>query len=81
MNGLLFVEYGLKTLVMFIAAGCLLATVILFGASIRLGLGKVKTKADREDELMMCVVFFFVAIFCGIIAVILFGLATTPWWL
>ena len=81
MNGLLFVEYGLKTLVMFIAAGCLLATVILFGASIRLGRGKAKTKISREDERMLCVVFFFVAIFCGIVAVILFGLATTPWWI
>lgn len=76
MNGAVIAEYGLKALLWLIDAGFALAFIVfLYG-----GIKYVHDANGREKEETAGVGCILVAVLCGIIAVILFGLAIMPWW-
>lgn len=79
-NGAAIVEYSLKTLVMLIDAGFLLATISAFVMALKMTKEKPETKKEEDQKVMQCIGMIFLSIFCGIVTAVLFGLAVMPWW-
>lgn len=79
-NGAAIVEYSLKTLVMLIDAGFLLATISAFVMAFKMTKEKPETKKEEDQKVMQCIGMIFLSILCGIVTAVLFGLAVMPWW-
>lgn len=79
-NGAAIVEYSLKTLVMLIDAGFLLATISAFVMAFKMTKEKPETKIEENLKIKQCFGLIVTSILCGIVTAILFGLAVMPWW-
>ena len=79
-NGDAIVEYSLKTLLMLIDAGFLLSTITFLRACFQIARDQSKTEKVEDKQCSQWINLFILSVLCGIITVILFGLAIMPWW-